>query len=300
MADDFGVPKKPTSVFPGLTDESELRDKFQEMEEQERDAAASAREGLGKPPSEEPPDPAKDHEEVLAAMLAETSNEEVPPIPAKEETNTAEYGGAQPDQPPTPDDGAKTGDDKSQAHLPLLSYVNIQAMDWFGRWHYYLVHGYRESSSSSSCSQSSFSPASSQKLAIVPILKAGKKKWISWFCAEEPEARFFDTIEVPINIRGHGSIIIPDEFVQSVDFGIKVISAVSSSVPAAIAARVVGNKVRVQVSTPLFSRLPSTVRVRIQGKRKDSPGRWEEKSEEVAHTNNAFWRQAYERVESDS
>lgn len=219
--------------------------------------------------------------------------------------------------------GEITSPRQPQKHLPIQPYITIKAKDPADNsWRLYEVHGHSFSSSSSlssssqssvstSPSPSSSSPSSSShsvssssspnpsssslssKFAIVPY----EDTWIGWQCAEEPGAKFFDTLEITTNFFGFGSAWIAPEFTQSVEPGsIRVISVLSPHVPAVTSGRIhlVTGRLLVRAHTGFFRPPAGRVVVRIEGVRRNSVGRFHEFTEEQAIHNNAFWAKAYD------
>lgn len=190
-------------------------------------------------------------------------------------------------------------------HHPVLPYLLIRARVE-GVMSDVTVHGVvvppaSSSSSSSSLSSSSFSSvsspygSSSSKNAIVPF----GDEFIGWVCAEEPEARFFDTYVIGLNLIGRGKMILPQEFIQSVEPGsLMVISALSMDRPACVGARLHGDRLVVWALSPFLFALPKAVVVRVQGKRLGSEGKFTRYSEQAAIHNNSFWAQAWKTEES--
>jgi len=125
--------------------------------------------------------------------------------------------------------------------------------------------------------------------------ETGEWEWVTWFCAEEPVARFFDTLEVDL-VRGKGKLKLEDEMIESVEEGsIKVLSVVSSFIP------IMGvgtfdastGEILVKVWTSLFRRKPKRVTVRIEGLRRGHPERFMRRTEKEAKHNDSFWSLAH-------
>lgn len=281
--EDFGAPKKIDSALDTVSPDA-VQDVAKKAEEAEQQEAGRLK---AEADAENRGDPTSDSENLMKAMVeagTEGSTEDSSALKT-EDLFAGEFG--VPEQPgtlhqanPNPTGGgAQRGHE--QKHLPLLPYTPIMAVDWDGNPGEYIVHGYKASSSSSS--------SSSGKTAIVPF----RDTFIAWFCAEEPEARFFDTLTVPVNWMGLGRVKIPDEFIESIEGEILVISAISQHIPAAISATVKKGFVRVNVKAPLFFAKPPIVYVRIQAKRRRSPERWERKTKEQANKNAEFWGLAH-------
>lgn len=287
--EDFGAPKKNVQSALDLLNSEELQeqaDKEQALEQENAEQLRASTDAFN-----EGTDPTKDSDAILKALMESGPQEGSPDSPLDnpdpEKLNVGEYGHPEflPGQPPNPAiTGGPAREGHPQKHIPLLPYAKVLAQDWDGNEGTYIVHGYLLSSSGGS--------SVSAKSAIVPYNDA----YISWYCSEEPECRFLDTLLVPIRWAGRGAARIPDRFRQCVDpKSIRVIGAVARNIPSAISAEVKGDKVHVKVKTPLFYPNPTTIRVRIQGIRKDVDApRWAEKSKEDADRNNDFWAQAHE------
>lgn len=271
--------------------EREARERETDWTEEEKDARMEAA-GFVQPEQENTPDL-----EILDALVkAQPGTDELeqdnPTEMLIDEGDTIPYAPALQDRPAmTGGTGETNATRVFPRHLQMFAYIEIKAKDpndsdieknfW--------VHGYTDGSG-----VSSGTPAS--KMAIVPYynMAKGELEYIGWFCAEEPEARFFDTIEVPLNFWGRGTVEVPPEFIESVEEGsIRVVSTMSTDVPAACSGvySPLERTISVEAVTGAFKRCRRAV-VRLEGVRKDSPERWKRFTEEQAIHNNAFWDQA--------
>jgi hypothetical protein len=201
-----------------------------------------------------------------------------------------------------PDVSFKTTGKTPQRHHTLPGYVIVNARNEDNDKATFHLLGFQKqllSSQSSESQEPSDSPLpspSNSKYAIVKFIhpETGKEHWIGWVCAEEPEARFFDTYRVDLK-WGRGEVTLPEQFVQSVEQEtIRVISVVSPYVPATSSGSFDPSTGKVQVKSVsgLFRRNPSFVYVRVEGRRKGSPPRFQEFTEKQATHNNAFWSSA--------
>ena len=195
-----------------------------------------------------------------------------------------------------------------QRHFPLFSYIEIKVKDpndgdtekifW--------VMGYEEvggtSSSSGNSSMASFFPSyfpsffpsmTSSKLAIVPF----RGEHIGWNCSEEPEAKFFDTVEVFFDGKEAYSCVDP-EVINSVHPETLRVLSVNPDFPARTAGMIYFVPsidrwvIRVDSKPFLLKKRPTKALVRIEGVAKHSEEKWRRFTPQQAHVNNLFWSAA--------
>lgn len=139
----------------------------------------------------------------------------------------------------------------------------------------------------------------SDKTAIVPVTcDDGTVEWVQWVCAERPEAIFEEVMTLTLAGHGRAAQPLPRELVQSCEPGsLRAVHAQPLGALARATARVQRFAdgawwLLAEVAPVRGGQMPGQVRVRLEGKRRGGPPRWQRMSAEQARRNEAFWAAA--------